>query len=119
MRKLGPWELRRFSVVELEYAAKLLMAPHRACSRQSCFGGNELVAQALMRPFLMIVIDKRSDGSPEVPFAEWHQSRQTLGLDGPDKSFGKRVQVRTPSRQPQGRHPTVPQPVPEGGGVER
>ena len=102
--------LRGFSVVELEYAAKLLMAPHRACSRHCCFGGNELVVQALVRPFLLIVIDKRSDGGPEVPFAEWHHSRQTLGLDGPDKSFGKRVQIRTPGRQQQGRHTTVPQP---------
>jgi hypothetical protein len=67
----------------------------------------------------MIVIDKRSYGSPEVSFAEWHNARQTLGLDGPDKSFGKRVQIRTPGRQQQGRHTTVPKPLPEGDGVER
>jgi hypothetical protein len=67
----------------------------------------------------MIVIDKRSDGGPEVPFAEWHHSRQTLGLDGPHESLGKRVQIRTSGRQPYGRHSTVPQPVPESDGVER
>jgi hypothetical protein len=42
-----------------------------------------------------------------VPLAEWHHARQTLGLDGPDKSFGKRIQIRTPDRQQQGRQTTV------------
>jgi hypothetical protein len=61
-----------------------------------------------VRPLLMIVIDKRVDSGPEVPFAERHHSSQTLGLDRPDKSFGKRVQIRTPGGQLQGRHTTVP-----------
>src|SRR5262245_18287139 len=64
------------------------------------------------------MIYKRADGGAEVFLTKWHDSVYALGLDGPDKSLGKGVQIRTPGRQEQGRHTTVPQPVPEGGGVE-
>ena len=111
--------LRRCAVVELEHPGEALTAPNRAGVNQGSRGRDAFIAQTLVRPFLMIVIDKRSYGSPEVSFAEWHNARQTLGLDGPDKSFGKRVQIRTPGRQQQGRHTTVPKSLPEGDGVER
>src|SRR5262249_33032521 len=71
-----------------------------------------------MRPFLVIVVQERADGSSEVYFAEWHDSVQALGFDRPDESLGKRVQIRTPGWQAQGLHTAVPQQVPEGGGVE-
>jgi hypothetical protein len=67
----------------------------------------------------MIMVDKRSDSGPEVPFAERHDARQTLGSDCPHKSLGKRVQIRTPGGQAHECHTTVTQQVPEGGGVER
>ena len=71
------------AVVELEQAAKLLfMAPHGACSRQPCLGCDELVAQTLVWPFLVILIDKRAHSSPEVRFAEWHDAIQALGFHG-------------------------------------
>jgi hypothetical protein len=79
--KTRPGVLRGFSVVEPERAAKLLMAPHRACSRQRRFGRNELVAQTLVWPFVMTMMDERADGNPEVRFAEWHDSVQALGFD--------------------------------------
>ena len=41
----------------------------------------------------MIVMHKLSDDSPEVPFAEGHDSREALGLGGPDKPLGKRVRL--------------------------
>ena len=34
-------------------------------------GAIELVAQTLVRPLRMIMLDKRSDGRPEVPFASF------------------------------------------------
>jgi hypothetical protein len=71
-----------------------------------------------MRSFLVIMIHERADGGSEVLLAEWHDSIQTLGFDGPNKSLGKRVQIGTPGRQAQGLHTTVPQQVPEGCGVE-
>ena len=74
--------LRGLAVVELEHAAKVLMAPHRTCSRQRRCGRNELVAQTVVWPFIMIMMDERAYGSPEVCFAEWHNSVQALGFDG-------------------------------------
>ncbi len=91
-------DLRGGTVVELEHAAEALTAPNRAWADHRGLGRDALMAQTLVRPFLMIVIDKRSHGSPEVPLAEWHDSRQTLGLHGPDEPFGERVQIRTPGR---------------------
>src|SRR5205807_1645408 len=78
-----------------------------------------LVAQTLVRPFLMIVLDIRSYGGPELPFAEWHDPLQTLGLGGPDKPLGERVQIWTPRRQDQWLHATAPQQASKGGSVER
>jgi hypothetical protein len=65
------------------------------------------------------MLDKRPYGSPEVPFAEWYDSLQALGLGRPHESLGKRVQVGTPGRQDQWLHATVPQQASKGVGVER
>jgi hypothetical protein len=59
-------ELRGGTVVELEHAAEALTAPNRACADQRGLGRDALIAQTLVRPFLMVVINKRSHGSPEV-----------------------------------------------------
>ena len=44
----------------------------------------------------MVVMHKRSDGGPEVLFAEEHHSLQALGPGGFDKPFGTRVHIGTP-----------------------
>jgi hypothetical protein len=44
-----------------------------------------------------------------VPFAEWHDPLQALGLGGLNKSLGKGVQIWTPGRQDQWLHATAPQ----------
>jgi len=49
------------------------------------------MTQTLVRPFLVIVVNKFSDGRPKVPFAERDHSRQALGSDRADKSLGKGV----------------------------
>ena len=67
----------------------------------------------------MIMLDKRSYGSPEVPFAEWHDPLQALRLGGPNKSLGKRIQIWTPRREDEWLHAIAPQQAPKGGGVER
>ena len=111
--------LRGLAVVELEHAAEALMAPHRACSCRCGRSCDELVAETLVRPFLMIMIDERTYGGPEVRFAEWHDTVQALGFDGQDKPLGKRVQIWTPRWQEHWCHATVSQQVPEDVGVER
>jgi hypothetical protein len=100
--------LRGLAEVELEHAAEPLTAPDRACVDQLCLGRDEFVARILVWPFLMIMMDELSNGGPEMRFAEGHESREALGLGGPDKPLGKRIQIRTPGRQEQWRHATVP-----------
>ena len=60
--------LRGGAVVILEHAAEPLPAPDRTSSDRRGLGRDERVAQTLVGPFLMIMVDKRSDGGPEVPF---------------------------------------------------
>ena len=38
------------------------MAAHRACSRQLGLGRHEVVADTLVRPFMMIMMEERADG---------------------------------------------------------
>jgi hypothetical protein len=68
-------ELRAGTVVELQHAAEALAAPNRAGADQWGLGRDARIAQTLVRPFLMVVIDKGSHGTPEVALAEWHDSR--------------------------------------------
>ena len=74
--------LRGRSVVELEHTTEALPALDWACSDQLGLGCDEFIAQTLVRPFLMMMGEKRSDCCPEVRFAEWHDAVQALGLDG-------------------------------------
>jgi hypothetical protein len=85
--------LRRVAVVELEHAAEPNVAPYRTCSDRRQLGRDALVAETLVRAFLMIVLDKGSNRGPEVRFTERHDALQALGLDGPDKPLGKCVQI--------------------------
>jgi len=111
--------LRGLAVVELEQAAESLTTLHLACSDHRRLWRDALVAQTLVRPFFMIMVDKFSYGRPEMPFAQKHHSVQALGLGGLDKPFGKRIQIGTPRRKDQGRYATVPQQAPKGRGVKR
>jgi len=77
------------------------------------------VTQALMRAFFVIMDDKLSDGRAEVPFAKEHQTLQALGLDGLDKAFGERIQIRTPRRKDHGRHTAVAEQASKGRAVQR
>jgi plasmid stabilization system protein ParE len=111
--------LRGLTVIELEDAAEPCTAHNRACADRRGLGRNELVAQTLVRPLLVIMLDKRSYGRPEVPFAERHDPLQALGLGRLNKPLGKCVQIWTPGGQDQWLHATAPQQAPKGGGVER
>ena len=56
--------LRGCSVVELEHAAEALSALDWAFSDQRGLGRDEFITQTLVRPFLMVMVDKRLDGCP-------------------------------------------------------
>src|SRR6476620_8130624 len=72
-----------------------------------------------MRAFFVIMNDKRSDGRAEMPFAKEHHSLHALGLDGLDKAFGERVQIRTPRRKDHRRHTAVASQASKGRGGQR
>src|ERR1700720_3703240 len=54
--------LRGLAVVEFEQAAEPRTARDQACADLRGHGRDELVAQTLVRPLLVIVLDKRSYG---------------------------------------------------------
>ena len=72
--------LRGRAIVELEHATEPIPASDGASSDRSGLGRDELIAETLVRSFLVIMIDKRAYGGAEVPFAEWHYSRQTTPI---------------------------------------
>ena len=41
---------------------------------------NQLIPDALVRPFNVIVLDELADRTAQVAFTEWHHSVQALGL---------------------------------------
>src|SRR5262245_10880179 len=92
--KLGP-RLRSLAVAEREHTAEPLTALQRACSARLCPGRDELVAEALVRPFLMVMVYELSNGSPEMPLTERDDSLQALGLGGQDEPFRAGVEVGT------------------------
>src|SRR4030095_7941930 len=90
--KTRPMRLRGLAIVELEQAAESLTTLHPACSDHRRLWRDELVAQTLVRPLFMIMVDKFSYGRPKMPFAEGHHSVQALGLGRLDEPLGKRIQ---------------------------
>jgi hypothetical protein len=66
------------------------------------------IAQALMIPFAMAARHVLQNRPTEMLLAKRHHSLQTLALDRKHKAFREGVQVRTPRRQPQCLHPTLP-----------
>ena len=59
---------------------------------------DQLIAQTLMIPFAMIVLDEFADGSPERPFTDENQPVEAGFLDRPYEPFRVRVQSRAPTR---------------------
>src|SRR5438128_231724 len=94
--KTRPVRLRSLTVVELEQTAEPLTTFGLARSDHHRLGRDELVAETLVWPFVMVMVDEFSDGRPEMRFAEQHHSVQALGLDRLDEPFGERIQVWAP-----------------------
>src|SRR5262245_57394199 len=92
VRKLGP-RLRGLAVVKLEHAPKPLTALRRACSDHLSPGRDELIAEPLVRPFLVAMVHELSNGSAEVLLAERDDSLQALGFSGQDEPFRVGVEV--------------------------
>jgi|SRR5215203_4113321 len=73
--------LRRLAVVELEQASDPLTTFRPARRDHRRLRRDERVAETLVPPFFMVMVDEFSDRRPEMLFVEQHQSVQALGLD--------------------------------------
>src|SRR5215472_4094498 len=73
-------ELRGLAVIELEQPAEALTTCDRPCSDHRCRGGDEFVAQTLVRTFFMIMMHERPHRSSEVRFAQEHHALQARDL---------------------------------------
>ena len=60
---------------------------------------DQLIAQALMVAFVMIVLDEFADGSPERPFTDENHPVQTGFLDRPNEPLRERIEIRGTGRQ--------------------
>ena len=81
VRKLGPRDYAALTVIKLEQPAKFSRRRTGLCLSTLSWG-DELVAETLVRPFLVIMMHKRAHRSAKVPFAEWHDAVQAFGLTG-------------------------------------
>src|SRR5579862_9841151 len=117
--KTQPTVLCGRTMVKPEQTTKPLAAPNGAAGDRRGASHDERVAQTLVRPFLMIVVDEFADSRPKMPFAERYDSRQALGSDRTNKSFGEGIQIRASAGQAHEFHATVLQHPPEGRRVER
>ena len=60
---------------------------------------DQLIAQTLMIPFVMIVLDEFGDGSPERPFTDENHPVQAGFLDRPYEPLRVRIEIRRTGRQ--------------------
>jgi len=60
---------------------------------------DQLIAQALMVAFAMVVLDELADGSPERPFTDENHPIQAGFLDRPYEALRVRVEIRGTGRQ--------------------
>ena len=80
---------------------------------------DEFGAQTLVRVLFVIMLFRRSDGDPEVRFAEEHRSVEALGLGRPDTPYCERVQIWTSGREDLWLRPTVARQAPKGSRVHQ
>ena len=60
---------------------------------------DQIIAQALMIAFVMIVNDILGDRLPEVALAERNYPIQAFMLDGPDEALSVGIRIRRPPRR--------------------
>ena len=84
------------SVVVPQQPAQALAAADPALGLSDRFvGHDQLVVEALMIPFSVVVCNKLFDGSPQLSLAEEDHLVQTFGLDRSDESLRVWIQIRT------------------------
>ncbi len=89
-------ELRCLSLVALEQPAEPFAAQDRSVPwNRLLWFGDESVADALVRPLLVIVVDEFVDYVADMAFAKKNHLVQTFTLYGPDEGFSVSVKIWT------------------------
>jgi len=105
-------------MVELQHASQALPTLHWTFEVHGSGGIYELVAQALMGPLLMVVVDELPQGLPEMGFAEGDDLVEAFGLDGEDKALSESVEVGAMRGKTKDSAAALGQHLPEGLSVE-
>ena len=88
------------TMVILQQSSKPLTRQHATVvDGRVCDGHDQLIAQALMIAFAMIVLDELGDGSPERRFTEENHPVQAGFLDRPNEALRVCVEIRGTGRQ--------------------
>ena len=110
---------RGFAVVEAQQPAETSAAPNLAiavrCRRSAA---DEVVTEALVRAFLMVVVHILADRAAELGLAEEDQLVLALGLDRQNEALGEGVEVRDSRWEAHGLHAGGFQRLAEGVGEE-
>ena len=83
-------------MVEIEQAAETLPSTNAPCRVTRRHPRDQPIAEPLVIPFAMIVLDILRHRVPEVPLPERNHPIETFFLDGPHESLGIRIRVRLP-----------------------
>jgi hypothetical protein len=74
--------------MEVEEAAEPPADVHTSCHLDHGRGGDEAIADTLVIPFGVLVLDVLRYGAPEVPFPDRNQPVQAFFFDRPHDPFG-------------------------------
>jgi len=106
-------------MVELQHASQTLPTLHWTFKVHGSGESYELVAQALMGPLLVVVVDELPQSLPEMGLAERDDLVEALRLDGEDEALGEGIEVGAVRGKTEDSAAALGQHLPEGLGVER
>src|SRR5262249_3998508 len=102
------------SVVEAQQATETFAATDRTIEQLGTrFGLDQLVAEGLVVPLLVVVGDERGQGLVQHALAEQDEAVEALGLDGKYESLREGIHVWRPARGLQHVHARGVQDAPE------
>src|SRR5262245_23600023 len=92
---LGPNGQSRGALVVIGQPAETRPPPYTADGLDRQRACDQLILEALMIPFSMIVMDELRDGPPEMALSGRNHSVEALFFDGSHKAFRVRIRIRS------------------------
>src|SRR5512133_344107 len=101
LQKLDRASSGRVAIVEVEESTKPFASPNAALtsSRIRCTRFDQPIAESLVIPFHVVMINVRSDRPPKMLFTEQDDSRQTFGASRVYPALRVRIQIWAARRQ--------------------